>query len=87
MRQCAGIFMVFYIHKIRYTKNINKVKQTDKYPICHTIKQMYKLNEKSAFIFPWRSTNINVQVSNSYKINLKVIKCKWTLHSFHCMYW
>ncbi len=25
------------------------------------------------------STNINVQVSNSYKKNLKVIKCKWTI--------
>ncbi len=35
-------FLVFYIHKIRYSKNMNKVKQTDKYTICHTIKQMYK---------------------------------------------
>ncbi len=29
----------------------------------------------SAFIYIW-STNINVQVNNSYKINLKVIKYK-----------
>ncbi len=82
-------FLVFYIHKIRYSKNMNKVKQTDKYTICHTIKQMYKWNDKknSALFFSQRSTNINVQVSNSYKRNLKVIKCKWSLHSFHCMYW
>ncbi len=82
MHQCAGI-LVF--HKIRYSKNMNKenkVKKTDKY------NKIYKWNEiNSAFIFPWRSININVQVSNSYKRNLKVIKCKWTLHSFHCMYW
>ncbi len=26
-------FFVFYIHKIRYSKNMNKVKQTDKYTI------------------------------------------------------
>ncbi len=38
---------------------MNKVKQTDKYTICHTIKQIKKKN--SAFIFPWMSTNINVQ--------------------------
>ncbi len=35
---------------------------------------MYKWKKKpSAFIFPWRSTNINVQVNNSYKRNLKEI--------------
>ncbi len=32
-------------------------------------------------LFSWRSTNIHVLESNSYKINLKVLKCKWTLHT------
>ncbi len=41
---------------------MNKVKQTDKYTICHTIKQMYKLNEKSYLIFSWMSTNINFEL-------------------------
>ncbi len=44
-----------------------------------------KWKKNSALIFSWGSTNINVQVSNSYKRNLKVIKCKLTLHSLVCI--
>ncbi len=33
-----------------------------------------KKNNNSDFIYLWWSTNINVQINNSYKINLKVIK-------------
>ncbi len=55
--KCTSVqaFLVFYIHKIQQEhEQRNKVKQTDKYTICHTIKQMYKCNEKknSDLIFP-----------------------------------
>ncbi len=53
---CRQFFCVLYTYdKIEYGhEQRNKVKQTDIYTICHTKKQMYKLNEKknSAFIFP-----------------------------------
>ncbi len=66
MHQCAGIFSVLYTYdKIQQEhEQRNKVKKK----LTNTIKQIYKWNEmNSAFIFPWRSTNITVQVSNSYK--------------------
>ncbi len=50
MHQCAGI-LVFYIHNIRYSKNMNKIKKADKYTICHTIKQMYKLKKENPIWF------------------------------------
>ncbi len=42
--KCTSVqaFLVFYIHKIRWSKNMNKETKLNKYTICHTIKQMYK---------------------------------------------
>ncbi len=61
--------------------NKEKVKQTEKFN-----KTNIQLKRNKQYFFSWWSSNINVQESNSYKINLKVLKYKWTLH-FHCMYW
>ncbi len=55
---------------------------TDSYQIFHCVWMKGCSSAVLLNIFPLMSTNINVQVSNSYKRNLKVIKCKWTLHSF-----
>ncbi len=62
--------------------NKEKVKQTEKFN-----KTNIQLKRNKQYFFHEGPLNINVLESISYKINLKVLKCKWTLHSFHCMYW
>jgi len=51
--------------------NKEKVKQTEKFN-----KTNIQLKRNKQCFFSRRSTNINVLESNSYKINLKVLKCK-----------
>ncbi len=65
MHECAGIFSVLHI---KDTVRTWTKKQNDKFNKTNI--QM-KLNK--TVLFPWRSTNITVQVSNSYKSNLKVL--------------